>query len=181
MSLTYDEYLAEHIKNVQKGLHWMIDNLELEKLGASSAEIERAVEETSWHDDSKYSREEYFAYDKYFYGGSKSYKVKTAFDYAWLHHQNCNPHHWQYWVLINDDEGANRALEMPARYVLEMIADWWSFSWRNGNLKEIFDWYENHKNKMLLHEKTRKLVEDILEAMKETLKEQEESDDRSKS
>lgn len=28
--------------------------------------------------------------------------VKEAFDLAWLKHQKRNPHHWQYWLLIND-------------------------------------------------------------------------------
>jgi len=181
MSLSYDEYLTEHIQNVQKGLHWMIDNLDLKKLGIFESDIFAALENAGEHDRSKYDFEEYRAYDDYFYGGNKSYAVKTAFDQAWLHHQHVNPHHWQYWVLINDDDGVNKTLPMPKDYILEMIADWWSFSWRSGNLKETFDWYESHKNKMLLHDKTRKLVEDILEVMKEKLKEQEEPDDRSKS
>ena len=60
---------------------------------------------------------------------------------------------------------------MPKVYILEMIADWWSFSWKSDNLEEIFDWYDKHKDKMLLHEKTRKLVEDILEAIKDNVKE----------
>ena len=29
MSLAYDEYMAEHIGNVNRGLHWMLDNLPL--------------------------------------------------------------------------------------------------------------------------------------------------------
>ena len=33
-------------------------------------------------------------------------------------------------------------LEMPYDYIIEMICDWWSFSWQSGNLYEIFKWYE---------------------------------------
>ena len=51
---------------------------------------------------------------------------------------------------------------MPERCVYEMVADWWSFSWVKQNLIEIFDWYEEHKGKMILHDNTRALVEDIL-------------------
>ena len=58
---------------------------------------------------------------------------------------------------------------MPYEYVVEMICDWWSFSFKQGNLKEIFNWYENHKAKMILHENTRKLVEEILGRIKEKL------------
>lgn len=169
MSLEYDEYLKEHIQNVNSGLRWLIDNLDLRKLGIDAATADFAIKACSEHDSSKISPEEYFAYDKYFYGNNRSHDVVKSFDYAWLHHQNRNQHHWQYWVLINDDDGVNRALEMPFSCVLEMIADWWSFSWKSGNLEEIFDWYDSHKEKMLLHIKTRKLVEDILEAMKEKL------------
>ena len=181
MSLQYLEYLNDHIRNVENGLHWMDDNLIKQEINVTDIDFSIALNNAPQHDYSKYKESEYEPYDTYFYGGNRSYAVKTAFDRAWLHHQNSNPHHWQYWVLINDDDGKNRPLEMPVPFVLEMIADWWSFSWRSGNLKEVFDWYESHKNKMLLHEKTRKLVEDILKAIKEKLKEQEEPDDRSKS
>ena len=57
---------------------------------------------------------------------------------------------------------------MPENYVIEMICDWWSFSFKTGNLYEIFDWYEKHKG-MVLHEKTRKLVEDTLNKIKKVL------------
>ena len=56
-------------------------------------------------------KEEYFAYATYFYG-KKTSQVEKNFDYAWLHHQKENPHHWQYWLLHNDDEGLV-ALEIP--------------------------------------------------------------------
>ena len=61
---------------------------------------------------------------------------------------------------------------MPLEYVIEMIADWWSFSFRSGNIREIFSWYDKHKE-MKLHPKTRKLVEDILERIKVELDKEE--------
>lgn len=169
MSLQYDEYLKEHIQNVQNGLHWIVDNLDLKNLGISENDISQAIENIGEHDRSKYDATEYRAYDDYFYGGNKSYAVKTAFDQAWLHHQHVNPHHWQYWVLINDDYSANKVLPMPENYILEMIADWWSFSWREGNLMEIFDWYDKHRNAILFEEGTRKTVEKILNEMRKVL------------
>lgn len=158
MSYDYDLYLKEHIGAVTKGLIWMMDHQVI-----SGPKASLALENAGKHDESKYTQEEYKAYDDYFYGGNRSFDVKRAFDYAWLHHQHHNPHHWQYWVLTNDDEkDGTVALEMPEEYVYEMIADWWTFSWRNDSLLEIFDWYEEHRNRMILHKKTRKLVEDIL-------------------
>ena len=162
MSYAYDQYLAEHIGNVNKGLHWMLDNLGLKE---EKTALEEAMVSFN-HDESKYSVEEYDAYDKYFYGGNRSYKVVQDFNYAWLHHIHNNPHHWQYWVLLEDDPENGmpyKALEIPVPVIFEMIADWWSFSWKSGNLFEIFSWYADHRSKQIMNPKSREIVEYILE------------------
>lgn len=163
MSLAYDEYLAEHISNVNKGLRWMLDNLGLSHEEKSA--IETAMLRSD-HDESKYSIEEYDPYDRYFYGGNRSYKVVQGFNYAWLHHIHQNPHHWQYWVLLEDDpeEGLPyKTLPIPLPYIFEMIADWWSFSWKSGNLFEIFNWYAEHRDKQYINLNSRMILERILE------------------
>ena len=60
-----------------------------------------------------------------------------------------------------------------------MIADWWSFSHKTGNLREIFDWYEKHKG-MVLHPNTRKLVESILDKIKKILDNEEAQNESSR-
>lgn len=168
MSKAYDDYLISHRTGVREAFEWLDENL---------PEVTDGCEAASWrigyeHDQSKLSDEEYSAYDAYFYGHNKSWKVKSDFDYAWLHHIHSNPHHWQYWVLMEDDPtGSNpyRALPMPYDYIVEMICDWWSFSIRSGDLREIFNWYEDHKEKMILHSDTRKQVDRILGLMREKL------------
>jgi hypothetical protein len=112
-------------------------------------------------------KEEYDAYCEYFYG-ERTPEVEEGFDYAWLHHQHSNPHHWQYW-LLREDDGGTKALEIPYEYILEMVCDWWSFSWKNNDLYEIFNWYDNNKKKMILHEKTEVIVENILRQIKDIL------------
>lgn len=165
MSIAYDQYLTEHIDHVKNGISWLYDHIPyIRTLIPNRIDI---MTLGYMHDNSKYELAEYDAYDEYFYG-KKNADVEKAFDYAWLHHIHCNPHHWQYWVLIHDDEPME-ALEMPETYVIEMIADWWSFSWKKENLTEIFGWYENHKEGMILHPNTRELVEKILDLMKEEL------------
>lgn len=163
MSLEYDQYLRDHITNVKRGLEWMRDNLHL-----TGDDITNAILEADEHDRSKYDKAEYDAYDAYFYGGNRSYQVVQNFNYAWLHHQHVNPHHWQYWVLIEDDpESADlKPMPIPMRYIYEMIADWWTFSWKNGNLFEIFDWYEKHKDYIVMNWKSRVVVENLLEQIK---------------
>ena len=122
------------------------------------------------HDASKSTPDEYDAYDAYFYGNNKSYAVVKAFNYAWLHHIHSNPHHWQFWILINDDPDEGMVImDMPYNYIIEMICDWWAFSWASGNLDEIFNWYDQHKDYIKLSDQTRKTVEDILSKIKEKL------------
>ena len=60
---------------------------------------------------------------------------------------------------------------MPYKYVVEMICDWWAFSWNEGNLNEIFNWYDEHKDYIKLHKNTRKTVETILEKLKVRIEE----------
>lgn len=177
MSKQYDEYLTQHIANVKQGFIWMrqhglIPDCVPSDYGRNLVPLNIPV----MHDNSKYEMEEYEAYDDYFYGKEGKDEddiqvINDTFDYAWLHHIHHNPHHWQYWLLF-EDEGNVKALEMPEKYVYEMIADWWSFSWSKGKLTEIFDWYEEHKEKMKLHPKTKKLVETILKGMKNVLREE---------
>ncbi len=170
MSIAYDRYIHQHKNNVYEAWNWLKVNLPQELL-PQDPDIYALVEHQCQfaHDDSKTSPEEYNAYDQYFYG-NRSYEVVESFKYAWLHHLHNNPHHWQYWVLINDDKDSGETcLEMPENYVFEMICDWWSFSWRSGNLEEIFEWYNEGKEYRKINEITLNKIENILSAIKEIL------------
>jgi hypothetical protein len=151
MSTEYNNYILSHVENVKKAYNWLVEH----EIVSNSLMTQIAL-----HDVSKWRSEEYTAYDNYFYG-KKTEKVKVEFNYAWLHHIHNNPHHWQHW-LLQEDEGKLKALEMPKEYVIEMICDWWSFSWKKDKLTEIFDWYATNKPKMILHQNTLQLVENIL-------------------
>ena len=166
MSIEYDNYINQHVQNVLNAAEWLRRNVDLD----IPPMIDGHRTGLFNHDQSKWEKEEYDAYDAYFYGGRKTKEVKKTFNYAWLHHIHNNPHHWQYWVLINDDpEDGTVALDIPYRYAIEMICDWWSFSWSDGNLYEIFDWYNKHKDRMILSKNTRELVEDILDQIRKKL------------
>lgn len=166
MSVQYDNFLTEHKENVAKGFRWLQENI--------PEVIEDGFE---WqicfnHDASKTDPEEYDAYDAYFYGNNRSYSVVQNFKKAWLRHIHNNPHHWQHWILINDEPKEGMVvIDMPYIYVVEMICDWWSFSWTKGDLNEIFGWYEDRKDYMKLSANTRISVEYILGKMKDKLKE----------
>jgi len=176
MSEKYDEYIKEHKTNVIKAFEWMKENLfpEFSDIHTQSL-IDAEYNIVYKHDESKTDPEEYDAYDKYFYGGNRSFEVTQNFRYAWLHHIHNNPHHWQYWILNNDEaEEGELILDMPIEYIIEMICDWWSFSWKKGNLEEIFKWYDNHKAYMKLSISTRIRVQELLDMIYKKLKQIEE-------
>lgn len=123
------------------------------------------------HDLSKFSPKEFIPYARFFYGD----KFKTSkegyfkdndqsdkdFDLAWLNHQKMNKHHWQWW-LVPMDKGLTRPLEMPKKYVDEMICDWEGAGKAQKVKGTIQEWYKKYKNKMQLHPETAILVEKIL-------------------
>ena len=154
MSEAYDIYLNEHIGAVQ----FLYKEFWGEELDHK-------------HDESKYSKEEYDAYDAYFYPKPltnkseaskylRNLKIDRDFDYAWLHHLHNNPHHWQYWVLNNDD-GTKTALDMPLKYIKEMLADWAAFSYIQGENK-LIEWYNNNRDKQVMSKLTRERVKKYL-------------------
>ena len=173
MSKEYDEYLKGHIDAVANAALWMCEHLPAAFDGLTTEELMQFGANVCVHDASKRWPEEYDAYDEYFYGE----KDEDAFNRAWLHHIHHNPHHWQHWLLVSDDGKSGdpekvTALEMPKVAALEMVADWWSFSWRSGNLREVFTWYEEHKDGIILHESTREYVESVLAEIGDMLEEE---------
>lgn len=133
------------------------------------------------HDWSKFLPSEWRPYAQYFYGdNSKEYfehggwkgevfghygiYAGERFNIAWNHHQKRNDHHWQYWVLMQDD-GGEILMPMPDVCRKEMLADWIGAGKALGKPK-TWEWYEANKSKIKLREETRLWVEEQLEAMK---------------
>ena len=173
MSKQYDLYLEQHKSNVRKGFYWIKEHLTDLIPSESTYKLEDYEHQICFaHDDSKTSMDEYEAYDAYFYGANRSYAVWEEFDRAWLRHIHRNPHHWQYWILINDDpKNGEKIMDMDYAYIVEMICDWWAFSWNKGDLREIFSWYDEHKDYMKLSKNTRLTVEHILDLILDKLDE----------
>lgn len=124
------------------------------------------------HDLSKLLLSEFIPYANHFYGTNSSisrgrnktgyYKPTDTgdkdFDFAWLLHQKRNRHHWQWWILP-EDEGGVKVLDMPLKYRKEMLCDWRGAGRAQGNKTTPTVWYENNKNKMQLHRGTRTWIE----------------------
>ena len=108
------------------------------------------------HDWSKFLPDEFLPYAVYFWGDGG----QEAFDVAWLKHQNRNPHHWQWWILVNDEDD-DKVLDMPGRYRKEMLADWRGAGRSYGN-SDTTGWYLKNNGKMQLHDDTRAWIEEQL-------------------
>ena len=56
MSYAYDSYLKEHIGNISRGLHWMVDHLDFQKLGIDGFQTGNVILRVDEHDRSKYGK-----------------------------------------------------------------------------------------------------------------------------
>lgn len=77
------------------------------------------------HDMSKFSPTEFWESVKYYQGTSSpitTAKEDQGYSLAWQHHKGRNPHHYEYWTDRYDD--GTVALQMPYKYVTELICDW---------------------------------------------------------
>lgn len=114
------------------------------------------------HDWSKLTPAEWTPYVRSFYGSQpRSQEVSDAFDVAWLHHQHANAHHWQHWLLVEDD-GPRIALVMPEALVREMVADWMGAGRAITGKWDVVTWYAKNRHKIVLHPKSRVLAETLL-------------------
>lgn len=126
------------------------------------------------HDWHKFLPSEWFPYVNFFYGkksepiqrrDSTGYYKPTdtgdaAFDFAWLLHQKRADHHWQWWVLPEDDGGL-KVLKMSDAAMKEMLCDWRGAGRAQGK-PHTWQWYEVNKGKMQLHPETRAWIEQEL-------------------
>lgn len=112
------------------------------------------------HDLSKLRPDEWLPYQRYFYG-ENLVGTLDEFNRAWLLHQHRNPHHWQYWILREDD-GGTFAMEMPDAYRREMLADWCGAGRALGK-PDTRAWYLANRDRIVLHANTRTWVEGQLQ------------------
>lgn len=128
------------------------------------------------HDWSKFLPSELIPYARHFYGGGRDEQARKEkvegydkskdrqdddFNKAWLYHTHRNKHHWQYWLLVQDED-ENMVLEMPDKYRKELLADWHGAGKSITGKNNTKEWYSRHKDKYRFHLNTRKWIEGIL-------------------
>ena len=122
------------------------------------------------HDLSKYSPVEFLVGCRYYQGDkspNNAEREKNGCSLAWLHHKGRNKHHLEYWIDYGLDGQRNMTgMKMPVKYVVEMFIDRMSAS-KNYQKDKYTDespllYYEHGKDRYMLHEETRELLERLL-------------------
>jgi hypothetical protein len=126
-----------------------------------------------FHDNSKFNLQEFMYYAQYFfdkngnpnnikriYGENVIGNLPEKFEKIWLNHQKINKHHYNYWIIFENNE--IKPIPIPDKYIKEMIADWIGVSKTSLINKDVLKWYLENKNSIILHPDTRIKIEKIL-------------------
>ena len=154
MYWTYFKYIVEHKKNV---------GIECLKMGLFIHAIT--------HDLSKFRPSEFVPYAKFFYSKNRANNYKQSdeddpnFQKGWNHHQKRNRHHWNYWVSVTRQDEVI-PVEMPMKYVRQMVADWNGMSRKFGGTTEGY--YNKNKDSMILHPMTAERITMQIQRTKKT-------------
>lgn len=159
----YRKYIREHRNNVSIVFKFWLKTDDSKVF--SEDEISILSKNIYNHDLSKYGDEEFEPYRKEFFPIDGETSDKKEFSMAWNHHQKSNPHHWQYWVLPKKIE--NEAIPIPMCYVVEMLCDWTAMSFQKGG--SVTEWFESELPKMIIHEKTKETIRNLIPEFEETL------------
>lgn len=102
------------------------------------------------HDMSKLTFIELPHYQRQFFGKADD---SAGFIGCWVHHQNNNPHHWEYWIPRTGHNHCippypdNVPIPMPECFVREMVADWLGAGRAyEGKWPNIYNWFWFDKN-----------------------------------
>lgn len=125
------------------------------------------------HDLSKYSPTEFLPSVKYFDGThspTQDERLDIGYSAAWLHHQGRNRHHFEYWQDYSPQHrGIKYPVPMPMKYVAEMVADRYAacktYNKDKYTQKDALAYFQRSKDKIMMHEDTKALLEDILTVM----------------
>lgn len=78
------------------------------------------------HDLSKFSPTEFWTGVRYYQGDrspNTAEREDKGYSEAWMHHKGRNKHHFEYWTDINPATRRYEPVEMPRRYLVEMVMD----------------------------------------------------------
>lgn len=151
--IKYEQYIKEHIANVQKV--WSdVQPLLKDDFWLDDYKFFTIQYKINVHDQSKFSLIEFDGYRRKFYRADGEAENDRSFNYSWLHHIRENDHHWEHWVIPCVNEC--KALSMPFIFIIEMLCDWTAMSYKFKDIPG--DFFNRQKDHMVLHEETQKIV-----------------------
>lgn len=122
------------------------------------------------HDLSKYSPVEFWAGVKYYQGTrspNEAERLDRGYSAAWLHHKGRNKHHLEYWTdYVPALDYRMGGLEMPGRYVAEMLCDRMAacriYQGEKYTDASPWEYYVRGRDRNVIHPNTQALLEKLL-------------------
>ena len=121
------------------------------------------------HDLSKYSPIEFWNGAKYYQGDrspNAAEREDKGYSEAWMHHKGRNRHHYEYWQDLNLETRRYGPVEMPRRYLVEMVMDrraaCMTYQGKNYKPSSPLEYFLRSKERLQMHPETKKQLEYIL-------------------
>jgi len=126
------------------------------------------------HDLSKYSPTEFRSGARYFQGTrspNTAEREAKGYSEAWMHHKGRNRHHYEYWTDISRETGQYESVEMPRRYLVEMVMDRRAacmvYQGKNYHDGAALAYFEGSREKDRMHPNTQKQLRHILTMLRD--------------
>lgn len=126
------------------------------------------------HDLSKYSPTEFRAGAKYYQGTrspNAAEREDKGYSEAWMHHKGRNRHHYEYWTDMSRETLNYESVPMPRKYLVEMVMDrraaCMTYQGKNYKDDSALIYFNGSRERVLMHEKTRKELAYILTMLAE--------------
>ncbi|MGM9548696.1 MAG: DUF5662 family protein [Faecousia sp.] len=121
------------------------------------------------HDLSKYSPTEFWTGARYYQGNrspNAAEREDKGYSEAWMHHKGRNRHHYEYWTDMNRQTKRYEPVQMPRRYLVEMVMDrraaCMTYQGKNYRDDSALNYFENSREKDLMHPETNRQLRFIL-------------------
>ncbi len=127
------------------------------------------------HDLSKYTPTEFLSGVKYYQGfrsPNEAEREDLGYSRAWMHHKGRNRHHFEFWTDYDPSlRGKIRTIEMPYRYVVEMLCDRLAasriYNGKNYSKDAPLKYFLPAKPRRMIHPATSDCIENLLRMVAE--------------
>ena len=126
------------------------------------------------HDLSKYSPTEFWVGARYYQGTrspNAAEREDKGYSEAWMHHKGRNRHHYEYWTDMNRETRKYESVEMPRRYLVEMVMDRRAaclvYQGKNYRDDSALQYFERSREKDLMHPQTQRQLRYLLTMLAE--------------